>query len=456
MLEPDEQNLALSQGLLGLGAGLLSGSFGHYGAFAPALGSGLSGFQAGYGNALNQSLHMKMFNQQKMLQDAQISNYKSEEAKRNFEMEQQRQALANASGADQYANQRFAIPPMAPVPQPMVPKKINSVMGQPVVAANAPSVFNDESIQPTPIDVNQMAPAEVVAPRKSNLMNPDWHLARAEYLLSKGDRKGADEALNQSMKLRNEERTLGKDELDKPLEGVPGITFNAKTGQYKEDGKPVTAARVQQIKTDLANAGSTKLTNNINAQLPASEAAQKDFIDKASKNYDSLRNAPAMINNFQQIRELVPKAGSFVGSFADKKVAIAQFFNNNFGTTIDPQAVASANELKTRLFYQIMENLKKMDAQPSELQQKMMMDALGNITVDPKAIPRIVDVAEQALRTKVDLHNKEVQSAIDRGVKFPFDPIIKLPDTPKMGPRGNLSETERQELEALRKRFNKK
>ncbi|TCT09485.1 hypothetical protein [Paralcaligenes ureilyticus] len=39
------QGDALRQGLLGMGAGLLSGSRGSYGAFAPALGNGIAGFQ---------------------------------------------------------------------------------------------------------------------------------------------------------------------------------------------------------------------------------------------------------------------------------------------------------------------------------------------------------------------------------------------------------------------------
>lgn len=41
----------VSAGLLGLGAGLLSGSTGHYGAFAPALGQGFAGMQASQQNA---------------------------------------------------------------------------------------------------------------------------------------------------------------------------------------------------------------------------------------------------------------------------------------------------------------------------------------------------------------------------------------------------------------------
>lgn len=47
----NSQGDALRQGLLGMGAGLLSGSRGSYGAFAPALGGGIAGFQSGMQNA---------------------------------------------------------------------------------------------------------------------------------------------------------------------------------------------------------------------------------------------------------------------------------------------------------------------------------------------------------------------------------------------------------------------
>ena len=48
--QPDEaeKRMALSQGLLGLGVGLLSGSRGNYGAFAPALAQGLQGGMQGF------------------------------------------------------------------------------------------------------------------------------------------------------------------------------------------------------------------------------------------------------------------------------------------------------------------------------------------------------------------------------------------------------------------------
>src|SRR3954463_12039123 len=103
-MEPDEQNLALSQGLLGLGAGLLSGSFGHYGAFGPALGQGVQGFTQNFGNAMHMSLQRQQMAQQQKLQTAQIGNYESEVKKRQAEMDEQQRLQTVGKGADQFAN----------------------------------------------------------------------------------------------------------------------------------------------------------------------------------------------------------------------------------------------------------------------------------------------------------------------------------------------------------------
>lgn len=421
-MEPDEQNLALSQGLLGLGAGLLSGSFGHYGAMAPALGQGMQGFNQGYSNALNMGLHMKMFNQQKLLQDAQIANYHSEEQKRNYDLQQQQASLANASGADDYATNKLGLAPPPPPPAQVMP---TSTFDKGIFTRNAPRVFNDQKLpSPTSISENQV---DVTADGKSKMINPDWHLARAEYLLSKGDRKGADEALKQSMSLRNEERTLGKDELDKPLEGVSGVTFNPKNGIYKEDGKQISAARVQEIKLAQQRAGASSTEVKVNSYLPASEEAQRDFIKSTRATYDQLKQAPVMIDSIEKAKALIPGAKGFMGPGGESLLDTVKFLNNRIGLNINSAGVKDAEELRTRIFFNIMDNLKKMDAQPSQQQQQIMQEALGKLGTDPGALPRVLDAFEDVIRGKVDLHNNEVQGAMKRMVKFPYDPLITLP-----------------------------
>jgi hypothetical protein len=74
-----------------------------------------------------------------------------------------------------------------------------------------------------------------------------------------------------------------------------------------------------------------------------------------------------------------------------------------------------------------MDNLRKLDSQPSERQQAALQEALGNLSTDPNALPNVLDAFADSVRSKIDIHNAEVQSAISRGVKFPYDPIIKVP-----------------------------
>jgi hypothetical protein len=82
-----------------------------------------------------------------------------------------------------------------------------------------------------------------------------------------------------------------------------------------------------------------------------------------------------------------------------------------------------------------MDNLKKMDAQPSQLQQKMMMDALGNVNADPNAILRITDIMDEVIRGKVSAHNKRIPPRLPQGDLFRIElPDRVIPTTVRSGP----------------------
>lgn len=184
----------------------------------------------------------------------------------------------------------------------------------------------------------------------------------------------------------------------------------------------------------LRGAGAARTITNVNAFTPASETAQREFMDRTAKNFEALQSAPVALQNLSQVRRLAASGNPFIGSFGEQKLAVAQFFNNNFGTSINPDGVADAGELKNRLFQQILENLKKLDAQPSQLQQQIMMDSLGRINTDPGALTKIANVTEEVIRGKVDLHNRVVRDAEGRGVRFPFNPTISL-EGPQQQPK---------------------
>lgn len=179
-------------------------------------------------------------------------------------------------------------------------------------------------------------------------------------------------------------------------------------------------------------AGASQQAVNVNTQLPASEEAQRKFMDATQINYQALRNAPTTLKNIEEAKALIPQAKGFMGPGGEGLLDAAKFMNNRFGLKIQTEGIKSAEELRTRMFVRIMDDLKKMDAQPSQMQQQMMQDALGKLGTDPNALPQVLDVMGDLVRGKVEIHNKEVEGAIQRGVKFPYDPKIALePPAPK-------------------------
>ena len=166
---------------------------------------------------------------------------------------------------------------------------------------------------------------------------------------------------------------------------------------------------------------------NINAYVPATEAAMGEYIKGTRATFDQLKHAPTVLDNIEKAKALIPTAKGFMGTGGETMLDAAKFMNNRLGTSINTEGIKSAEELNSRLFMGIMDNLKKMDAQPSQQQQAAMKQALGSIGTDPNAMSAVLDVFGDIVRGKVDIHNQEVMDAEARGTKFPYNPVIKLP-----------------------------
>lgn len=164
----------------------------------------------------------------------------------------------------------------------------------------------------------------------------------------------------------------------------------------------------------------------VNAFVPASETAQAEYMKGARTTFEALRNAQPTLDNIEKAKALVPGAKGFMGTGGEPLLAAASFLNNRLGTSISTAGVTDAQELRSRLFFGILDNLKKLDSQPSQQQQMALQQALGSIGTDPTALPRVLDAFADSIRTKVDLYNADVTSAEDRGVKFPYRPQIQL------------------------------
>jgi hypothetical protein len=172
----------------------------------------------------------------------------------------------------------------------------------------------------------------------------------------------------------------------------------------------------------------------VNAFVPASETAQAEYMKSTRTTFEALRNAQPTLDNIEKAKALVPGAKGFMGTGGEPLLAAASFLNNRLGTSINTTGVTDAQELRSRLFFGILDNLKKLDSQPSQQQQMALQQALGSIGTDPTALPRVLDAFGDSIRTKVDLYNADVTSAEDRGVKFPYRPQIRLtPRAPSPG-----------------------
>jgi hypothetical protein len=169
------------------------------------------------------------------------------------------------------------------------------------------------------------------------------------------------------------------------------------------------------------------------AETEANKEAAQQGVKELVTNYGTLRNSEATINNLAAAKKLMPNAKAFMGPGGEPIMRAVSFLNNRIGTEINIQGITDATELRSRVFFQIMDNLKKLDAQPSQQQQFIMQEALGNLGTDPNAMPKILEAFEGALRDRVATHNKDVDEAEKRGVKFPTNVRVRLPPMQKRG-----------------------
>ena len=211
------------------------------------------------------------------------------------------------------------------------------------------------------------------------------------------------------------------------------ILAKAEFGKLFDD---LTQAEAKVIDIELEKRGIKKASagaaqTNVNAYTPASVEAQKQFVQDVAKERSVLRNAPDTIKNIEAAKKLIPSASTFMGKGGEPLLAAASFLNNRLGFGISTQGVTDATVLRTRLFEGILDNLKKLDSQPSQEQQRVLSEALGNLGTDPAALEQILNRIGETVTDRVDRYNTDVTESEARGIKFPFKPQITLPQRPR-------------------------
>lgn len=190
--------------------------------------------------------------------------------------------------------------------------------------------------------------------------------------------------------------------------------------------------------TAIARAGAAR--TQVSSFIPASEAAQTEFIKEFRETYKQLKTAPVDIANLRRAAVLAQSEGrKYMGTGGQAFLSAAKFLKNRLGVDIDAKALADAEEARTVLFQNVLGNLRKLDAQPSQQQQFIMQEALGNLDTDPDALPRVVQVYEDVIRGRVEQHNREfaeMKANPNLANAFPYSLEIKLPEKSVTTPPG--------------------
>ena len=191
------------------------------------------------------------------------------------------------------------------------------------------------------------------------------------------------------------------------------------------------SADVEAQKLRLAQAGAARTSLSVNAFTPASETIQAEAMKELRTTYGQLKTAPVDIANLREAAQLAgTSARKYMGTGGKAFLEGAKFLKNRLGVDVDTGAIVNAETARTALFQNVLNNLRKLDAQPSQEQQRIMQEALGNLDTDPDALPSVVRIYEDVIRGRVELHNRTVDQSIQSGIKMPYSLRIDLPPVP--------------------------
>jgi hypothetical protein len=234
-------------------------------------------------------------------------------------------------------------------------------------------------------------------------------------------------ALSASNSLRGEEITRLQ-ESTQPVDAKEKLIrdYDQAIREGRSPNDPYMQDLRLQIEHNRSFAPPARTDIKVNSYMPASEEAQKRFMDESAKQRTALRNSKGAIDNINKAIALIPSSAQFMGPGGEPLLNAASFLNNRLGLTIDTKGITNATELRSRMFSNVIDTLKKLDSQPSERQQATLEKALGTIGEDPNALVNVLRAFQDVIRGKVEDYNADVTDAEKRGIKFPYKPQIDL------------------------------
>ena len=213
------------------------------------------------------------------------------------------------------------------------------------------------------------------------------------------------------------------------LQEVGGVVITVDPYTGKQIGANIDLSAAEQA---ARAAGASRTSMSVDAFPEAGETIQVEAMRELRSTYGQLKTAPVDIANLRRAADLARTSGrKYMGTGGKAFLEGAKFLKNRLGVNVDTSAIVNAEEARTTLFQNVLNNLRKLDAQPSQEQQRIMQEALGNLDTDPDAMANVVQVYEDVIRGRVELHNRTVDESIQSGVKMPYSLRIDLPPVPK-------------------------
>lgn len=289
------------------------------------------------------------------------------------------QALQLSSGAPQAA----PVTPQPAIPaQPLPPGLVGNGAGP----VNGQAIRNP--MAPQPGDTDRVA---IFSQERNNIAK------RIQAAQQSGDQAELQRAQSDAVGL---EKEIKSSKVPLPPMPIPGVS--APMPQQQPQQAPGIA---------LQDDSSKKFGQTIATQSADALVAGRDKAKNAADDLLSVNQARAAI-----------KGGSFQGSGADTKLAIAKFVNANIpGVTVDAEKVGNTDYLKSTLGAGVLAQAKSLGANPSNADAERINDIVGSIGKDPNAMNRLLDWRETMSKRAIDNHNKTVGDAEQRGMKSPYD-----------------------------------
>lgn len=160
----------------------------------------------------------------------------------------------------------------------------------------------------------------------------------------------------------------------------------------------------EQIKMKRAGSQNTVINNAVN---PVVKGIGDQFIEDRA----GAKAAADTIRTLHEARALVDE-GIYTGAGADKRLDLAKL-GKAFNLS-DTDKIATTEAFRSAIGQSVLNNAKTLGANPSEGDRKFIQDVMaGNITLDEKAIRKIVDIQEGLARGKIGRYNEQAKKLVE-------------------------------------------